>query len=242
MTAIERNCGSCGAAASLVCSGCGEVAYCSKDHQKLAWKKGHKNECKAYKIECHDKYGRYLVASRDLKPGSRILTRQKPSVFGPMLTAPLGPSCVSCNATIKSKPVTCPKCRYTFCSNRGCKHADQDELCLKLSQLECKNNHQLVTPLSFLMLQKSNPDLFSKLLSLESHVSDLKASSRWKDMQAKIVAPLQKLDYDQDLISQVVGIICTNSFELLQPGKGAPQHGLFEMASLMNHDCIGNTR
>ena len=42
--------------------------------------------------------------------------------------------------------------------------------------------------------------------------------------------------------AKIIGFICTYSFELLQPTKGAPQHGLFESASLMNHDCIGNTR
>ena len=44
-------CGTCGSPASLVCGGCGDVAYCSKDHQKAGWKAGHKTECKAYKIE-----------------------------------------------------------------------------------------------------------------------------------------------------------------------------------------------
>ena len=57
-------------------------SYCSKEHQKKGWKAGHKANCKAYKIEI-GKYGRQLVASRDLKPGSRILTKNKPSAVGP---------------------------------------------------------------------------------------------------------------------------------------------------------------
>ena len=59
-----------------------DSSYCSKEHQKKGWKAGHKANCKAYKIEI-GKYGRQLVASRDLKPGSRILTKNKPSAVGP---------------------------------------------------------------------------------------------------------------------------------------------------------------
>ena len=77
-----QKCGFCVNDASLLCGGCGEISYCSKDCQKTAWKKGHKNECKAYKIQEHPDFGRFLVASRDLKPGSRILTKLKPAVSG----------------------------------------------------------------------------------------------------------------------------------------------------------------
>ena len=83
------NCGNCGAPATLICGGCGDVAYCSTKCQKSAWKSGHKSACKAYKIEIHPEYGRFLVASRQLKAGSRILTKLKPSVVGPPLTNPI---------------------------------------------------------------------------------------------------------------------------------------------------------
>ena len=97
-------------------------------------------------------------------------------------------------------------------------------------------------PLNFLKLKNSDPELFEKLLNLESHVEEVKESVMWPEYQKGIVEPLTKMDFDEDLVCQIIGIICTNSFELLQPTKGAPQHGLFETASLMNHDCIGNTR
>ena len=97
-------------------------------------------------------------------------------------------------------------------------------------------------PLNFLKLKNSDPELFEKLLNLESHVEEVKESVMWPEYQKGIVEPLTEMDFDQDLVCQIIGIICTNSFELLQPTKGAPQHGLFETASLMNHDCIGNTR
>src|SRR4051812_19945675 len=39
-------CGVCEISGSLVCSGCKEVAYCSKEHQVIAWRNGHKAQCK----------------------------------------------------------------------------------------------------------------------------------------------------------------------------------------------------
>ena len=46
-------CGACEAPATLVCGGCGDISYCSKECQKSHWKSGHKSSCKAYKIEIH---------------------------------------------------------------------------------------------------------------------------------------------------------------------------------------------
>jgi len=189
MTSVTK-CGACEATATLVCGGCGDISYCRKECQKSHWKKGHKSSCKAYKIEIHPEQGRFLVASRQLKAGSRIVTKLKPSVVGPPLTNPSNPE----------------------------------------------------LPLNFLKLKNSDPELFEKLLNLESHVEEVKESVMWPEYQKGIVEPLTKMDFDEDLVCQIIGIICTNSFELLQPTKGAPQHGLFETASLMNHDCIGNTR
>jgi hypothetical protein len=38
-------CGFCGCRGSALCSSCRQVRYCSKQHQKLHWKAGHKREC-----------------------------------------------------------------------------------------------------------------------------------------------------------------------------------------------------
>ena len=120
-------------------------------------------------------------------------------------------------------------------------HKMEEKFCKFLSKVKNKTL-ELIAPLRFLMLKESDPDHFDKLLSLESHVEDLKASDRWKEMQKDIVEPLKTLDFNEDVISKVVGIISTNSFELIQPGKETPHHGLFELAALMNHDCVGNVR
>ena len=239
------SCGTCGSPANLICGGCGDVAYCSKDHQKKDWKTGHKVNCKAYKIEVHPQHGRYLVTTRDLKPGSRILNKVKPSVLGPSLLI-VDLSCVRCNNKIlhNKASVYCTQCNFPICSKQ-CIHPDSDPLCQYLSKISTNQNSELITPLKFLMLKDSNPELFSKLLERESHSEELKKCERWNEYQGKIIDPLTKLNYfDEDLIVKVVGIIATNAFEV-QSGptsnKGL-QTGMFELADLMNHDCIGNTR
>lgn len=102
---------------------------------------------------------------------------------------------------------------------------------------------QLIAPLRFLLLRQSNPELFGKLLQLESHVEDIRKSERWADFQAKIVDPLASVfKGDEELIGIIIGVLSTNSFELVSQLSPIPSHGLFELASLMNHDCVGNTR
>ena len=240
------SCAFCGSPATLICGGCGEVAYCSRDHQKKHWKAGHKVNCKAYKIEVHPQYGRYLVTTRDLKPGSRILSKVQPSVLGPQLNM-IELCCVRCTSKIlfNKASVQCPQCHFPICSKR-CIHEETDPLCKFLAKVPNKQNLQLITPLKFLMLKDSNPDLFANLLKLESHSEELKKSERWKEYKGKIIEPLTALDdaFDENLIVKLVGILATNTFEI--QGNHASNIGLgiglFELPALMNHDCIGNTR
>ncbi len=59
----------CGVDATLICSGCRSVRYCSKDHQKAHWGE-HKLSCKPYKEVGDIQTGKHLVASRNLEPGT----------------------------------------------------------------------------------------------------------------------------------------------------------------------------
>ena len=127
--------------------------YCTPACQKSAWKSGHKNECKAYKIELHPDYGRYLVATRDLKPGSRILSKLQPSVVGPPL---LNPN-YACLEAYKKDFSTDP------------------EMSQYLVKLESKPNLRLISPLKFLCLEKSAKSTFENLIKLESNMDQIGA-------------------------------------------------------------------
>ncbi len=250
-------CAKCGEPASLKCGGCGDVSYCSKEHQKVHWKKEHKGKCKAYKIESHPDFGRYLVASRDLKPGARILAKISPALTGPPLRNP-NPVCLACNNSLQSRPVICPGCKFPFCAKK-CQHANADNMeCQFLSRIKRKNvpGFEVVSPARFWLLRTTNPDLFQRLIQFESHIEDIKKNDPdWPKLKSDIVDPLVEAivsdnDNNQDLsrssvedmISQMVGIIATNNFELMSALRTSTCTGLFELASLMNHDCVGNTR
>ena len=61
----------CGQKASLLCSACRTVCYCSKQHQTSHWKE-HKPNCsgKPYQIEYDVNTGHHLVARKDLEAGN----------------------------------------------------------------------------------------------------------------------------------------------------------------------------
>lgn len=44
------NCVICGVEAKQKCAGCSSAFYCSRDHQILDWKNGHKTVCKPYEV------------------------------------------------------------------------------------------------------------------------------------------------------------------------------------------------
>lgn len=74
--------------------------------------------------------GRYLVASRDLEPGTTILTEQA-LVIGPKLTEAV-PICLGCNRTSPSS--ACPQCLWPAC----------DPYCPGLTDLYCHGTECLI--------------------------------------------------------------------------------------------------
>ncbi len=66
-------------------------------------------------------------------------------------------------------------------------------------------------------------------------------SEVWSEVDKSVVEPLS-CEYDKDAIEEVCGVILTNSFQLRSVGPRLCLVGLFDVASLMNHDCVGNVR
>lgn len=74
-------CAICLAPAIQKCSGCQTVNYCTREHQKQHWKQ-HKQVCVPARVKEDPQFGRYLEASREIKPGD-IIMREKPLITGP---------------------------------------------------------------------------------------------------------------------------------------------------------------
>ena len=52
-------CAYCHVQANQRCTGCHETFYCSREHQKLHWRK-HKNQCCAFKVRFYLKEKRFF--------------------------------------------------------------------------------------------------------------------------------------------------------------------------------------
>ena len=105
-----------------------------------------------------------------------------------------------------------------------------------------------VTPLRILSMKSTNRDLYSKILAMEDNLHKLEGKSSWTQHLDTVVQPIldQELeDVDETEVKRIVGILLTNSFETVSGGQQMTSSGtigLFPGPSLMNHDCVANTR
>lgn len=104
-------CEVCSKSAAKVCSACKNVSYCSVEHQKKDWKR-HKSTCKPYIVKRNDVLGRYIVASRDISPGTVIIDEPAVMVGPKQDTLPI---CLGCHKRLKGTSYLCSKCRFPMC-------------------------------------------------------------------------------------------------------------------------------
>ena len=115
---MSNTCGVCGKSAEKRCSVCQGVYYCSQAHQKEDWKE-HKKTCRQYIIMTNEKYGRYIVAARDITPGTILMTESAIMIGPKQNTLPV---CLGCHKSLKrsgrgsgSGIHYCSKCSFPMC-------------------------------------------------------------------------------------------------------------------------------
>ena len=96
----------------------------------------------------------------------------------------------------------------------------------------------IILPLRALGLMNSDEKKFARLRALESHSEELQLSEQWPELEKRVIEPLSS-QFDRKLVTEICGIVATNSFEI---DSGSALWGLYDLASMMNHDCVGNTR
>lgn len=108
-------------------------------------------------------------------------------------------------------------------------------------QADCRLlGYEPILPLRLLMAWDEKK--FLTLLKLESHVTALEnQTTRWNAIRTKVIEVLRQ-QWEESLVEQACGLILTNTFEVMRSPQEAPLLGIYEEPSLMNHDCIGNTR
>ncbi|CAH0694740.1 unnamed protein product [Spodoptera exigua] len=221
-----------------------------------------------YVAHTSEELGRYLVASRDLAPGDLVLT-ERPLVFGPkgMLDPEEVMPCVGCYKPVLTEAgERCAKCGWPVCSGNcpGLKdprhHAAECEI-LSLRS-ECALNdmadyyrHDALLPLRCVLLQKTDPEGWKKLLEMQSHMECRTPGTEAYDEANEFIVEylmnnfVSKLDEKQkktfeitaELLHRICGIIDTNALEIRLP-QGSELNALYAETYKMEHSCVPNTK
>ncbi|XP_034834400.1 SET domain-containing protein SmydA-8-like isoform X2 [Maniola hyperantus] len=205
-----------------------------------------------YEIKHSDVMGRYITATRDIKPGEVIIEAPALAV-GPCSGCAL--ICLGCYRELdEANLATCAGCKWPLCSSkcfglgRYTGHSTYECDTLKTvppdySRLEdLKDSYQALMPLRCLLLKKADPDKWAALSAMEAHNSVRRARGDIFPMNDRNVVQRLKtwgLEYDEDEVHTVCGILEVNAFEV--GGTGANARALYDAAFLLAHDCTPST-
>ncbi|XP_015175183.1 PREDICTED: protein msta, isoform B-like [Polistes dominula] len=216
-----------------------------------------------YKLAHSEKFGRYLIAGKNLKAGEVIL-REKPIAVGPGVFDK-DYFCFAClkllNKINKELQYVCTKCSIAPLCGPSCEknasHHTPDECKLfkdneKISKDNVYDIIGMLLTLRLFLLKDRDPDLWEKVSRMESHMDQRRGTPIWKDRELnviKIFRDLQLVTNDDDttttsdFLQRLCGILDVNTFELRSPGRldALVLRGLYLEASLIAHDCRANT-
>ncbi|KAL0274822.1 UNVERIFIED_CONTAM: hypothetical protein PYX00_002854 [Menopon gallinae] len=245
-------CGVCNQPSRYVCGGCKTTNYCSKEHQKLHWKSGHKEQCKPiFRIEVNDVLGRHLVATRDIKAGELIL-QEPPLIVGPKAVSL--PVCLGCHSVCQpGSSVECDGCGFPLCSVKcqlsdhhfdECRLMTEGKYKVKIEFGEKNAGYFPIVPLRCLLAKEKNPEKYKKIINLQSHLEEKLQSPLFalyrKNIAHFLMEKLGLKQFDETEILTVAGILDTNAFEV--GSKDVKLRGLYNTASMIAHNCRPNTK
>ncbi|XP_013199552.2 SET domain-containing protein SmydA-8 [Amyelois transitella] len=232
------------------CSGCQEVHYCTREHQKQDWKR-HRTQCVPARVREDDTLGRYLEATREIKAGD-IVMKEKPLITGPAQVTP--PVCLGCYRLLEEgMTVDCVKCGWPCCSEACTLKEEHKPECFYTQQRGDKvsittfgmphPNYQCITTLRCLYQRDHNQKLWGKLQSLQSHCDERRGTDKWNNdrkMIAEFIWKFFKLEgkFTEDEIMKCCGVLQINGHEvpLLEPEYLA----VFDRLSMVEHNCRAN--
>ncbi|KAH8419595.1 hypothetical protein KR222_008130, partial [Zaprionus bogoriensis] len=263
MSTTLTSCALCQAHATQLCGACRSVVYCSREHQKEHWRRGHKSECKCYEMASNETLGRHLRATRDIRMGEQIL-REAPLVLGPKVASQ--PLCLGCHRNLQApqRPAQtfykCSACSWPLCGaecEQSPYHVDECRL-MAASNFQCKINYNAADPehkesaycvimlLRCMQLKLANPAAFAKLNALEDHLKERLETPLYQVLRANLITFIKTVlglrDWSELDILRIAAILDTNAFELRQPAERKKVRALFPGAAMIAHDCAPNLR
>ncbi|TDG42032.1 hypothetical protein AWZ03_011540 [Drosophila navojoa] len=256
-------CAYCQAHATQLCAACRNVVYCSREHQKEHWKRGHKSECKCYELASNELLGRHLRATRDIRMGELIM-REAPLVLGPKVASM--PICLGCHRNLlpPQKPARnyykCSACSWPLCGpecEKSAFHVDECRL-MAASKFQSKINYNPGQPvgkesaycvimlLRCMQLKQSKPAAFARLCELEDHLKERLETPLYQVLRANLISFIKTVlglrEWPDLDILRIAAILDTNAFEVRQAGDRIKVRGLFPGGAMFSHDCVPNMR
>ncbi|XP_076662818.1 uncharacterized protein LOC143366016 isoform X2 [Andrena cerasifolii] len=108
----------------------------------------------------------------------------------------------------------------------------------------------VLSPLRLWLLKQKDSELWRQVESMEAHIDERRNTPIWRDGEVNVINVMKTLHLipnsgaeTSELLQQLCGILDVNTFELRSPGglDGLLLRGLYGEATLMAHDCRGNT-
>ncbi|XP_053610478.1 SET domain-containing protein SmydA-8 [Plodia interpunctella] len=204
-----------------------------------------------YDVLQNEKYGRYLVANKDLESGELIFT-DTPFAFGPKPDSP--PLCLGCYNPVEK--ALCSRCGWPVCGaecETSAAHAGECEVFSKAKvrfqpvedwtasapQLDC------ITPLRLLLAKEKDPERWQRELEpMETHTEARRERPTWSVDQVNIADFLVdhcKLGskFDRELVQRVCGILEVNAVEIPSRG-GFSIRAVYPKLAIAAHSCVPN--
>lgn len=215
-----------------------------------------------YKIVHSEKLRRYLVTTKDVIPGE-VVIREEPIAVGPMTC---NKNYCFCFACLRSLPkigagnrYTCSRCNFAPLCSVACEartnHHTNDECQIFKENRELLANTEInvtriLLALRLWLTKYRNPSIWERINHIEAHLNKRIGTLVWKENETDVVNVIRKLRMPDkteppsaELIQKLCSILDINAFELRSPSilDGLFLRGLYVEASLMAHDCRGNT-
>ncbi|CAK1587126.1 unnamed protein product [Parnassius mnemosyne] len=204
-----------------------------------------------YDLLQNDKYGRYLVAKKDLE-GSELIFTDLPFVVGPKPDIP--PLCLGCYCPVDN--TLCSRCGWPVCNSECEQSPHHVEECEVFSsaqvrfqpvedwtasapQLDC------ITPLRLLLAKEKDPVRWQQELDvMEVHSKARQQRNTWRVDQVNIVDFLIdhcKLGgrFSKELVQKACGILEVNAVEIPSRG-GFSVRAVYPRLAIAAHSCVPN--
>ncbi|XP_039756320.1 SET domain-containing protein SmydA-8 [Pararge aegeria] len=204
-----------------------------------------------YDVLRNEKYGRYLVANKDLECGELIFT-DTPLAVGPKPDTP--PLCLGCYCPVEN--TLCTRCGWPICSAE-CKQSPHhlpecevfsvakvrfqpvEDWAASSPQLDC------ITPLRLFLAKEKDPERWKEEVNvMETHNEERQKRPTWDADQNNIVNYL--VDHcklgdrcSRELLTQICGILEVNAVEIPSRG-GFSIRAVYPRLAIAAHCCVPN--